>query len=81
MRVILVLVVAGALTLPALAGASSPEATDPDPPGGTPAVAERALAASQTASDLAEELTQAPVAKEHDAQVDDPDYPQCGDDG
>ncbi len=80
MRVILVLIV-GALALPAFAGSPSPEITLPDPPEKVLESVERTAAVDDAALDVAEEVSGDPAAKEHGDQVDEPDGPPCGDGG
>ena len=78
MRVTLVLI-AGALTLPAFAGSPSPEITFLDRPEEVLEFVERTAAVDDATLDVAEQTVEDPVAKEHNNQVDDPDFPPCGD--
>jgi hypothetical protein len=79
MRVILLLIV-GALALPAFAGSSSPESTLPGQPRAVQELAERATGGG-TPLDLHEQAVDDPVSKEHNNQVDEPDGPPCGEGG
>jgi hypothetical protein len=75
MRVILVLVL-GALALPAFAGSSPPETMLPDT---SEEILESAVRTGEAddAIGLVEGIADDPTAKEHSSQADDPDFPHC----
>lgn len=80
MRVILVLI-AGAMTLPAFAGSSPPETTLPDPPEEVLELTQRTAVAEDAVVDVAEEIAGDPAAKDSNNQADEPDHPPCGEGG
>lgn len=79
MRIVFTLCVC-ALALPGLAGSLTADCS-PDPADRVIAPASKAAPATDAPQESVEPIAGTEVAKEHDNQVDDPDFPPCGDGG
>jgi hypothetical protein len=80
MRVTLILLV-GALALPAFAGGTPQEITLPDTPAEVIAPAARTGRADDVTPDVADATVDGPVLKDPSSEADEPDGPPCGEGG